>query len=149
MTICFLLMLFSPFICHAADSHPVIDYNVAKEVLAKQYDPSSDGFWTRALKRTIIPGYSYVTDYQYVKKKTIGIYNYLHDQGKLTKDDASNVVQIIEGGQKQHVDQMDITMSREQFLGLQGALKAPNGTTVSFHAGSDGKSEYRINVKYK
>ena len=138
-----------PFFSHAADTHPVIDYNTAKAVMAKQYDPASDGFWTRLAKHSLLPGYNYVESYQYLKKKTGAIYSYLRDQGKISKDDASNVVQIIEGGRKQNVDQMDITLTRQQFLGLQGALKAPNGTSVSFQAGSDGKTEYLMTVKYK
>lgn len=144
-----LMVLAFPLFSHAADAYPIIIYNTAKAVMTKQYDPASDGFWTRLAKNTLLPGYKYVERYQYLEKKTGGIYRYLHDQGKITKDDASNVVQIIEGGRKQKVDQMDITLTREQFLGLQGALKAPDGTSVSFQAGSDGKTEYRISVKYK
>ena len=131
-----------------------IDYPTAQKVMSQKIDPAKSPSWISAAisllgNPVLSTEYAAYENRDAIKRVSTSVYKSLFDNGKISKDDVKNVTTIIESGRLNHVNEMEIGLSREQFLGLQGALKAPDGTTVSFHAGSDGKTEYRINVKYK
>ena len=70
----------------------------------------------------------------------------LSGYGGLTEDDAENVRRIIKAGRDEGVDEMEIEMSREQWMGLKGKVDQVDAD-VGF--GTGGKTGYRVEVKYK
>jgi len=152
-------LLITTCVSHAEDPKRIaaIDYPTAQNVMSQKVDPGKHSFWAYSaaffLLDSMVPGsfaaYAAYENRASIKRVSTSVYKSLFDNGKISKDDVKNVTTIIESGRTNHVDEMQIGLSREQFLGLQGALKAPDGTTVSFHAGSDGKTGYQVNVKYK
>jgi hypothetical protein len=133
----------------AGNTSPVVDYSVAQQVMAQKVDPQDTSAWKafwRAFGAGFHKGWS---EPDIFDRTAAGIYKYLHDQGKVSNNDARNVTTIIEAGRANHVDQMEIVLSRDQFVGLKGALPTPTGTAITFEAGSEGKSEYKIKVSYK
>lgn len=68
--------------------------------------------------------------------------------GGLTSDDVENVNRIIRAGKAQDVKEMDIELSRDQWLGLKARGNA-YGADVDVGFGTGGKTDYKIHVKYK
>ena len=74
------------------------------------------------------------------------IYKAVIEAGKITNDDAQNVESIIKAGRQNMVDEMNITIDREQMSGVRAKLEEMD---VDFEVGTKGKTKYIINVKYK
>lgn len=74
----------------------------------------------------------------------------LQSQGKITKDDAQNVEEIIKAGAEANVDEMTIVVDRDNSLGLDMKLKQlKTSRSFLFNIGMKGETHYEIKVKYK
>jgi hypothetical protein len=78
------------------------------------------------------------------------LYELLKNQGRLTKDDSKNVIEIIKAGAESNVDEINIRMNKQDAVGLDLKLKSLK-TQRPFTAiiGQSGQTEYEIKVKYK
>ena len=65
--------------------------------------------------------------------------------GKLSKNDAENIREILKEGRNQKVDEMEIEMSREAATGFN--FNDIKGVDITF--GNKGKTKYVMRVKYK
>lgn len=74
----------------------------------------------------------------------------LRGQGKITEDDAQSVAEIIKAGAESDVDEMTITVNRENVLGIDTKLKGlKTKRGFNFVVGMRGDTTYEIKVKYK
>jgi hypothetical protein len=81
------------------------------------------------------------------------MYNYLYNQGRLAEDDTTNIISIIEAGRCQCVDEMEIEVNKQTFLGLKLNANPPHGVDILIphieaQAGVGGAGKYRIKIKY-
>jgi hypothetical protein len=68
--------------------------------------------------------------------------------GSLEGDDAENIRTIIQAGNENNVDEMEIELDREVVQGLDlKAFESMEGVTLTL--GQKGKSRYKMKVKYK
>lgn len=74
---------------------------------------------------------------------------WLTAHGKLTADDADNVVKIVRAGSESNVKRLKIKMNRENATGLDAALgRAKTSRPFRFNIGTRGDTQYEIYVEY-